>query len=81
MTITAEQATRFQAAFGTMADSIGRAVLGKDHAIRLTLTCLLAEGHLLLEDLPGTGKTMLARALAGQPRGPVPAVLRRLPHD
>ena len=47
-----------------MADSIGKAVLGKDHVIRLTLTCLLSEGHLLLEDLPGTGKTMLARALA-----------------
>jgi MoxR-like ATPase len=69
VTITAEQATRFQAAFGTMADSIGRAVLGKDHVIRLTLTCLLAEGHLLLEDLPGTGKTMLARALANTVEG------------
>jgi MoxR-like ATPase len=69
VTITAEQATRFQAAFGTMAESIGRAVLGKEHVIRLTLTCLLAEGHLLLEDLPGTGKTMLARALANTVEG------------
>ena len=69
MTITAEQATRFQAAFGTMADSIGKAILGKQHVIRLTLTCLLAEGHLLLEDLPGTGKTMLARALANTVEG------------
>ena len=69
MTITSEQVTRFQAAFGTMADSIGKAVLGKDHVIRLTLTCLLSEGHLLLEDLPGTGKTMLARALANTVEG------------
>ncbi|MEO6512401.1 MAG: MoxR family ATPase [Nocardioides sp.] len=69
MTITADQATRFQSAFATMADSIGRAVLGKEHVIRLTLTCLLSEGHLLLEDLPGTGKTMLARALANTVEG------------
>jgi MoxR-like ATPase len=52
-----------------MADSIGRAVLGKDHVIRLTLTCLLSEGHLLLEDLPAPGKTMLARALGQHRRG------------
>jgi MoxR-like ATPase len=66
---TPDWATRFQAAFTTMADSIGRAVLGKDHVIRLTLTCLMSEGHLLLEDLPGTGKTMLARALANTVEG------------
>ena len=39
-------------------------ILGKDHAIRLALTCLLARGHLLIEDLPGVGKTTLAHALA-----------------
>ena len=69
MTITAEQATRFQDAFDLMAGNIGQAVLGKDHVVRLTLTCLLADGHLLLEDLPGTGKTMLARALANTVEG------------
>ena len=69
MTITSEQATPFQATFGTMADSIGKAVLGKEHVIRLTLTCLLSEGHLLLEDVPGTGKTMLAKALANTVEG------------
>lgn len=39
-------------------------ILGKDDEIRLALTCLLARGHLLIEDLPGLGKTMLAQALA-----------------
>src|SRR5262245_43039853 len=69
VTITVDQATRFQTSFATMADAIGRAVLGKGHVVRLTLTCLLSEGHLLLEDLPGTGKTMLARALANTVEG------------
>ena len=39
-------------------------ILGKQHAIRLALTCLLARGHLLIEDLPGMGKTTLAQAFA-----------------
>ncbi|HYW77861.1 MAG TPA: AAA family ATPase, partial [Gammaproteobacteria bacterium] len=39
-------------------------VLGKPEKIRLALVCLLAEGHLLIEDIPGVGKTTLARALA-----------------
>ncbi|HEX6005063.1 MAG TPA: MoxR family ATPase [Burkholderiales bacterium] len=39
-------------------------VLGKAHQIRLALACLLARGHLLIEDVPGVGKTMLAHALA-----------------
>ena len=39
-------------------------ILGKPHQIRLALTCLLAKGHLLIEDLPGVGKTTLAHVLA-----------------
>lgn len=42
----------------------GRIVLGKEHEIRLALACLLARGHLLIEDLPGVGKTTLAHVLA-----------------
>ena len=44
--------------------AIGRVLLGKEHQVRLALACLLARGHLLIEDLPGVGKTTLAEALA-----------------
>jgi len=43
---------------------IGTVILGKDAEIRLVVTCLLARGHLLIEDLPGMGKTTLAQAIA-----------------
>jgi MoxR-like ATPase len=45
-------------------EQAGRIILGKDRQIRLALTCLLARGHLLIEDLPGVGKTTLAHVLA-----------------
>lgn len=44
--------------------SLNQVILGKPEQVRLALCCLLAEGHLLLEDLPGMGKTTLAHALA-----------------
>jgi len=69
MAISADQVAQFSDTFTKLADNMGKAVLGKDHVVRLTLTCLLSEGHLLLEDLPGTGKTMLARALANSVEG------------
>jgi MoxR-like ATPase len=43
---------------------LNRVILGKDEQIRLCLACLLARGHLLIEDIPGVGKTTLAHALA-----------------
>lgn len=43
---------------------VSEVILGKEHVIRLALTCLLARGHLLIEDIPGVGKTLLAHALA-----------------
>ncbi|WP_068827259.1 AAA family ATPase [Pseudomonas sp. BMS12] len=45
-------------------DAINQVLLGKDQQVRLALTCLLARGHLLIEDLPGMGKTTLSQALA-----------------
>jgi MoxR-like ATPase len=44
--------------------AIGGVLLGKEQAVRLSLACLLARGHLLIEDLPGVGKSTLAEALA-----------------
>ena len=67
--ITAEQATWFAETFQRLTDNVGQAVLGKAGVIRLVLTALLAEGHILLEDAPGTGKTQLAKALAATVQG------------
>jgi MoxR-like ATPase len=43
---------------------VGEIILGKEHQIRLAIACMLARGHLLIEDIPGVGKTTLAHALA-----------------
>ncbi len=45
-------------------DQMNRIILGKDQQVKLAIACLLARGHLLIEDLPGMGKTTLAHALA-----------------
>lgn len=45
-------------------DNVGSVVLGKPDVIKLAVVALLAEGHVLIEDVPGVGKTLLARALA-----------------
>jgi len=45
-------------------DAANGIILGKEHAIRLVMTCLLAGGHVLIEDLPGVGKTTLAHVMA-----------------
>jgi MoxR-like ATPase len=68
-TVTAEQVTWFAQSFEALTANVGRAVLGKQHAVRLAVACLLSEGHLLLEDFPGTGKTSLAKALANSVQG------------
>jgi MoxR-like ATPase len=48
----------------TLSDNLGRTIVGKAHAIRLVLVALLSGGHVLLEDVPGVGKTLLAKSLA-----------------
>ena len=68
-TATQPQVDWFRQTFDRLVENIDRAILGKDHVTRLALTCLLSEGHLLLEDFPGTGKTQLARALAASVQG------------
>lgn len=45
-------------------ENIGKVIVGKEEVIKLILTAMVAEGHILLEDVPGTGKTKLAKALA-----------------
>ncbi|WP_102510583.1 AAA family ATPase [Sanguibacter massiliensis] len=67
--MTPEQAGWFRETFETLVDNVSQAVLGKQHTVRLAFTALLAEGHLLLEDAPGTGKTSLARSLAATVQG------------
>ena len=56
--------TDFALRFATMADSVERVIRGKREVVERALTCLLAGGHLLVEDVPGVGKTTLARCLA-----------------
>jgi MoxR-like ATPase len=48
----------------TIAENVGRVMVGQAEALRLLLVAMLVDGHVLLEDVPGVGKTMLARALA-----------------
>jgi len=68
-TVTSEQANWFARAFGALVSNVEQAVLGKQHVVRLALTCMVSEGHLLLEDFPGTGKTSLAKAIANSVQG------------
>ena len=61
----AETTTRTYAElFDAIRLNVGQVVRGKDEAIRLSILCLVAEGHCLVEDAPGVGKTTLAKALA-----------------
>src|SRR5664279_4053222 len=64
MTMTPEQAATFSETFNRLVANVEQVLLGKTFVIRLGFTALLSEGHLLLEDFPGTGKTSLARAMA-----------------
>ena len=62
-TVTSGQNAQ-RAVLGRARKALGTIILGKDEQISLALACLVARGHLLIEDLPGLGKTMLAQALS-----------------
>jgi MoxR-like ATPase len=61
--MTPEQASAFQETFGRLVANVEQVLLGKTFVVRLGFVALFSEGHLLLEDFPGTGKTSLARAI------------------
>jgi MoxR-like ATPase len=68
-TLTSDEVSRFADIATRLAANVSSVVLGKPEVVRLALTGLFAEGHLLLEDVPGVGKTTLARAIAASVRG------------
>jgi len=67
--MTPEQAAWFQGTFARLVENVDRALMGKSEVVGLVLAAMLAEGHVLLEDAPGTGKTSLAKALAATVQG------------
>ncbi len=64
MALTDDQAQWFADAAERLVVNVEQAVLGKRNVVKLVLTALLSNGHVLLEDAPGTGKTLLAKSLA-----------------
>ena len=66
MTTTAEPTVTHEHAdtIDRIVGNVGRVIIGKDPAIRLALVALFSKGHILVEDVPGVGKTMLARSIA-----------------
>ncbi|HML51548.1 MAG TPA: MoxR family ATPase [Propionicimonas sp.] len=69
MAVTTEQLATFQRDFHSVADNVEQVILGKRHVIELVLIAMISDGHVLLEDVPGTGKTSLARAVAQSVQG------------
>jgi MoxR-like ATPase len=62
--VAASAASAVERMWGDIRTSVGQAVVGGEEPLRLIVLALLAGGHVLLEDVPGTGKTLLARAVA-----------------
>ncbi|MFW2340708.1 MAG: AAA family ATPase, partial [Acidimicrobiia bacterium] len=63
-TVEREQVAWFSHQFAEIGDNIERVIQGKRSVIDLIVACLIAEGHALIEDVPGVGKTLLAKSLA-----------------
>jgi len=68
-TLSPDEVQGFADIAARVGSNVASVVLGKPEAVRLALTGLFAEGHLLIEDVPGVGKTTLARAIAASVRG------------
>lgn len=64
MTVSSDDLQWFGKNFGAIVDNIEEVIQGKRRTIELATMCLLAKGHALIEDVPGVGKTLLARSLA-----------------
>ena len=64
MTSAPSSPRSFAGYFRAIVDNVGQVLKGKDSAIELALVCLLSDGHLLIEDVPGVGKTSLAKAFS-----------------
>ncbi len=62
--LTPEEVTAAREVIDRLLGGLGRAILGQDQLLRLAVTCILARGHLLLEGLPGLGKTELVKSLS-----------------
>jgi len=62
--VTSEELAWFGDRFSVITDNIERVIQGKRPSIELVVTCLLSDGHALIEDVPGVGKTLLAKSLA-----------------
>jgi MoxR-like ATPase len=68
-TLTVDEVGVYADMAGRLAANVEAVVLGKPEVVRLAITALFAEGHILLEDVPGVGKTTLARAIAASVQG------------